>query len=84
MPLRRVGSKVALRLADPEGRRDRSGRPIVHEFILDGDLATQIDSVEDGIRLVWPLVCDEYSEVWQLPEGPEPTRGSPSPGEIPA
>ena len=66
-PLRRVGRRLALRLTDPEGRRDRSGRPIVHEFIVDGTLAKQIMTVDDGRRLVWPLVADDYARIWDRP-----------------
>lgn len=71
-PLRRVGTKVALRLVDPEGRCDRSGRPIVHEFIIDGDLAAQVATPGDALRVIWPLVRDEYAETWDLPAPPDP------------
>jgi hypothetical protein len=71
-PLRRVGDRVALRLVDPDGRCDRSGRVIVHEFIVDGDLATRVGDEEDTLAIVWPLVRDVYAEVWHLPEPPGP------------
>ncbi|HET8931776.1 MAG TPA: hypothetical protein VFN21_14030 [Acidimicrobiales bacterium] len=70
VPLRRVGDKVAVRLVDPEGRRDRSGRVIVHEFIVDGDLAEQIHTLDDAHRIVWSLVRDDYTAIWNLP-GPD-------------
>jgi hypothetical protein len=61
---------VALKLIDPEGRRDRSGRPITHSFVLFGDLADRVGSVEDGIREVWPLVAAQYESAWDQPEAP--------------
>ena len=67
---RRVGEKVALRFPDPEGRQDVAGRVIPHEFVAFGPLAEGIDSVEDGLRLVWPLVADEFARVWELPKPP--------------
>jgi len=30
-------------------------------------LADRIDSVEDGRRLVWPLVADQFARFWKLP-----------------
>ena len=66
----RVGQKVALRLPDPLGRTDRSGRVITHEFVVSGPAADRIHSVEDGLRLVWnqPQVADEYARVWDQPK----------------
>lgn len=66
---RRVGGEVALRLADPMGRRDASGRVIPHEFVVE-DLAGEIDSVEDGRRKVWPLVDGIYARIWMSEEPP--------------
>lgn len=60
----RVGERVALRFADPDGRTDRSGRVIPHDFVLSGDLAARIHSVADGISEVWPLVAEEYARAW--------------------
>lgn len=67
-PVRHVGDMVALRLVDPEGRCDRSGRVIVHEFVLDGELATQVNSADDVLGVVWPLVRDEFASVWDRPD----------------
>lgn len=65
---RRVGGEVALRAADPLGRRDASGRVIPHEFVVE-DLAGEIQSVEDGLRKVWPFVHGIYARIWES-EGP--------------
>lgn len=62
---RRVSpERVALRMKDPEGRKDQAGRFIYHDFVLLADLAEKVDSVEDGVEIIWPLVADRYAEVW--------------------
>ncbi len=65
----RAAGKVALRFPDPLGRRDASGRVIPHEFVVFGDLADEIESAEDGLQHVWPLVAEAYARVWDT-EGP--------------
>ena len=65
----RVGSRTALRLTDPEHRRDRAGRPITHDFVLFGDLAERVATIEDGLRIVWPLVAAEYADAWGMEQG---------------
>ena len=65
---RRVGDKVALRFPDPLQRRDAAGRVIPHDFVVLGPLTGGIDSVEDGLRVVWPLVRDEFEQLWALPK----------------
>jgi len=69
---RRVGERVALRFPDPLGRKDTAGRVIPHEFVVSGPLADEIDSVEDGLRLVWhqPRVADEFARIWESPAPP--------------
>ncbi|OZC49310.1 hypothetical protein CH289_17400 [Rhodococcus sp. RS1C4] len=63
----RKDGRVALRIQDPLGRRDSAGRVIPHEFVLFGDLAATVDSVEDGLNWVWPLVSEKYASVWETP-----------------
>jgi hypothetical protein len=65
-----IDGKVALRFPDPLRRQDRSGRVIPHQFVLDGQLAAEVNSIEDGLRVVWPLVADEFAQIWELPEPP--------------
>lgn len=67
---RREGGQVALRISDPLGRRDAAGRVIPHEFVIFGDLADAVGSVDDGLREVWPLVADAYAGVWEAPDPP--------------
>ncbi|MEW1962354.1 hypothetical protein AB0269_07845 [Microbacterium sp. NPDC077644] len=70
----RVGEAVALRFHDPERRTDRSGRPIPHNFVLYDELTERVETVEDGLREVWPLVADDFARVWDLPRAPHPLR----------
>ena len=65
---------VALRFPDPLGRRDRAGRVIPHEFVVFPPLAEEVDSVEDGLQQVWPLVADAFADVWEAPQ-PPPAEG---------
>lgn len=66
----RSGKRVALRFLDPEGREDRSGRPIPHAFVLFGDEALSVETAEDGIRVIWPLVGQEYERIWRAANAP--------------
>lgn len=61
---RRTGDVVALRFPDPLGRRDAAGRVIPHDFVVTGDLAARVHTVDDGLALVWPQVEDRYAEAW--------------------
>ena len=67
---RRAAGTVALRFPDPLGRRDASGRVIPHEFVVFGDLADEIESVEDGLTHIWPLVAEAYARVWDAERPP--------------
>ncbi len=68
-----LSEMVALRFPDPLQRQDRAGRVIRHDFVVFPPLADAIDSVEEGRRLVWPLVADDYTRLWQLPTPTSPT-----------
>jgi hypothetical protein len=66
----RVGGKVALRFPDPLGRRDAAGRVIPHDFVVSGDVASNVQSVDDGLQQVWPLVEAAYARVWNAEHPP--------------
>ena len=68
----RAGARLALRFPDPLGRKDRAGRVIPHEFVVSGSLAEGIESVEDGLRVIWsrPGVADEFARIWESPAPP--------------
>lgn len=65
---RQVGEIVALRFPDPLGRKDRSGRMIPHEFVVFEPLVAEIHTVDDGRRIVWPFVADEFAHIWDQAE----------------
>ncbi|MEU0092680.1 hypothetical protein [Kribbella sp. NPDC006257] len=67
---RRAAGKVALRFPDPLGRKDAAGRVIPHEFVVSGDLAAEIETVEDGLQQIWPLVAGAYARVWDAEGSP--------------
>lgn len=67
---RRIGNGVAVRFPDPEGRKDRSGRLIPHDLVVYGELAAEIHSVDDALRLVWPQIAPVFDSAWAEPEGP--------------
>jgi hypothetical protein len=69
----RVVDRVALRFPDPDRRRDDAGRVIPHDFVLIGSWADEVDSVETGIALVWPVVAEEFGRVWDSPHPPTPS-----------
>lgn len=66
----RVGDTVVVRFPDPEGRMDRARRVIPHDFIVYGEVAEQIHSLDDARRLIWPEVASVFERVWELPEAP--------------
>jgi hypothetical protein len=35
-------------------------------------MADKIRSVEDGQRLIWPLLADAFAHLWDLPQPPSP------------
>jgi len=80
----RSAGKVALRFPDPLGRRDASGRVIPHEFVVFGDLADEIQSVEDGRQRVWPLVAKVYARTWDAERPPSVADFPPTPEDSPS
>ena len=67
---RRAGTLVALRFADPLGRRDEAGRVIPHDIVVHPPLGNDVHSLEDGQRLVWPLIADAFAHAWNRPRPP--------------
>ncbi|MEU4394375.1 hypothetical protein [Kribbella sp. NPDC023855] len=67
---RRTAGTVALRFPDPLGRKDAAGRIIPHDFVVSGDLADEIESVEDGRQQIWPRVARTYARVWEAEDPP--------------
>ena len=67
----RVGDVVALRFPDPSGRRDDSGRPISHDFVILEPDAERVRTIATGQALMWPRVQDDYATIWDQ-EQPSP------------
>jgi hypothetical protein len=61
---RRIGMTVAVRFPDPACRRDSAGRVIPHEFVVFPPLSLEIETVDDALQKIWPLVADDYSAAW--------------------
>ena len=61
---KRADSNVGLRFPDPLNREDAAGRLIPHEFVVFPPLADEINSLEQGIEVIWPLVADTYAAAW--------------------
>ena len=60
----RIGTTVAVRFPDPSGRKDSAGRVIPHELVVFPPLSNEIDTVDDALEKVWPLVAEEYEAAW--------------------
>lgn len=60
----RIGTTVAVRFPDPIGRKDSAGRVIPHELVVFPPLSDQVDTVDDALEKVWPLVAEEYETAW--------------------
>nr|WP_286982942.1 hypothetical protein [Corynebacterium sp. UBA5992] len=58
---------TAARIEDPLGRKDHSGRVIPHDFVLRGEMAEGIASPQDVRDIIWPLVEQEYAQLWERP-----------------
>lgn len=67
---RRRGDLVALRFPDPQARRDSAGRVIPHDFVILPPAASEVRSVDAGLKVVWPCVAEAYASLWALPRPP--------------
>lgn len=59
---------VALRFPDPDGRRDRAGRVIPHEFVIEGPEADEIQTLDQAKSYVWNQIEDYYASIWDRAE----------------
>lgn len=64
--------RAALRFPDPEGRTDRAGRPISHEFVVFAPELNSITSAATGLSLIWtqPTIAARFADIWDLPAPP--------------
>ncbi|WP_402463708.1 hypothetical protein [Isoptericola aurantiacus] len=68
--VQRLDGRVALRLPDPDGRRDHAGRVIPHDVVVPPPLANDVRSVEDGLTVIWPLLAGAFAAVWEQERPP--------------
>lgn len=68
--LDRHGELVVVRFADPDGRSDRAGRTIPHDFVIFSADQDSFRSVDDARAALWPEVRKEYEAVWDMPSAP--------------
>lgn len=71
---RRYGAhleKVAVSFADPQGRKDFSGRPIVHRIILPKQHASGVTNFEQARQRAWDLVKHDYEKFSQYASSPQ-------------
>lgn len=64
------GAALAVRFADPEGRRDRAGRVIPHEFVILAPDAARFDTAEEARAALWDVVAEEYASLWDQATAP--------------
>lgn len=57
---------TAVRLEDPEGRVDRAGRVIQHDFVFRTEDANEINNMEDARALLWPMISEKYARIWEV------------------
>ena len=58
--------KIAVKLSDPKGRRDRATRPIFHEILIPEHLAKGVNSIDDIRKLVWPQLEGSYDKLYDV------------------
>lgn len=58
---KKYDGKVAATFLDPEGRKDRAGRPIPHQVIVPKSMADGINNVDDVVAKIWPIIKEDYS-----------------------
>ena len=67
-----AAGSVAVRFPDPEGRQDRAGRVIPHEFVVLPPDMDRIRSVEDARAELWPEIAAVYATIWDTLTPPPP------------
>ena len=72
-----VTGMVAVRFLDPDGRQDRAGRVIPHEFVVLPPDTDRIRSVDDARAKLWSEVAALYATVWETPTPPLPATDVP-------
>lgn len=61
-------NRIAVRFADPEGRRDRFGQRIRHEVIIPQTMSDGLNDINDVKIKIWPLLKEDYDNVYNMPK----------------
>lgn len=61
---------AAVRFSDPEGRVDRAGRIIPHEFVVFAADSAGLDDLGSARAALWDEVGDQYLAIWERPVPP--------------
>lgn len=56
--------KIAATFRDPEGRKDRAGRGIVHDVILPEIMSAGVETLQQVQDKVWPMVKGEFADYY--------------------
>lgn len=72
----RRGQTLAVRFPDPDGRTDRAGRVIPHEFVVLDPDHTVFQDANAARQALWDAVREPYAAVWDQtsPPASEPLR----------
>lgn len=58
---KKYDGKIAATFSDPEGRKDHAGRVIPHSVVIPKTMTDGINSLDDVINKIWPIVKEDYS-----------------------
>ena len=61
---------LAVRFPDPDGRRDRAGRIIPHEFVVLPPDHANMNDVDSARMALWNEVGEQYATIWDQPAPP--------------
>lgn len=57
---------TAVTFGDPKGRKDAAGRPISHQILIPKSMSDGINTVEDAVTKIWPMLSDDYDSAYPL------------------
>jgi hypothetical protein len=73
MTFERRAETIAVRFTDPDGRTDRAGRVIQHDFVILSGETDDLRNVEDARAILWPMVREDFDDFWERPTAPAPS-----------
>lgn len=61
--------KIAARFADPQGRKDFSGRLIGHDVVIPKEMSEGIRNIDDVVKLTWPKLQPLFDSFFESEQG---------------